>query len=285
MALKTVNLPTTPAAAVAALSNKVRLALLALAAVALPACSSSSDATPVTTSGMVQNLTLDPAGQTIVTTLEGFEGTISPAAVEASGGQSAVTVTVTGSTFSIAFDSVVSPDHQVRFVGVAGISEEWRDVTSTDSRNPSFSILGATQDVSDSTLGGDTISVQFFSGPRVLESAAEDISNHPRPRGLDDHAGQRHPDRELHARSVRQPPFLLHAELRRRDRRRDFRGEQRADGSCNGRFRSPHGGLGDPGSRWETSSAASWSSTSTSRSARSLAPSRPTSRWWITPTP
>jgi hypothetical protein len=177
VALKTVNLPTTPAAAVAALSNKVRLALLALAAVALPACSSSSDATSVTTSGVVQNLTLDPAGQTIVTTLVGFQGTITPAAVEASGGQSAVTVTVTGSTFAIAFDSVVSPDHQVRFVGIAGLSDEWRDVTSTDSRNPSFSILGATQDVSDSTLGGDTISVQFVSGPRVLESAAEDISN------------------------------------------------------------------------------------------------------------
>lgn len=177
VALKTVNLPTTPAAAVAALSNKVRLALLALAAVALPACSSSSDATSVTTSGVVQNLTLDPAGQTIVTTLVGFQGTITPAAVEASGGQSAVTVTVTGSTFSIAFDSVVSPDHQVRFVGIAGLSDEWRDVTSTDSRNPSFSILGATQDVSDSTLGGDTISVQFVAGPRVLESAAEDISN------------------------------------------------------------------------------------------------------------
>lgn len=177
VAPKTVNLPTTPAAAVAALANKVRLALLVLAAAALPACSSSSDATPVTTSGMVQNLTLDPAGQTIVTTLEGFDGTITPASVEASGAQTAVTVAVTGSTFSIAFDGVVSPDHQVRFVGVAGISDEWRDVTSTDSRNPAFTILGATQDTSDTTLGGDTVSVQFYSGPRVLESSAEDISN------------------------------------------------------------------------------------------------------------
>ena len=177
VAPKTVNLPTTPAAAVAALANKVRLALLVLAAAVLPACSSSSDATPVTTSGMVQNLTLDPAGQTIVTTLEGFDGTITPASVEASGAQTAVTVEVTGSTFSIAFDGVVSPDHQVRFVGVAGISDEWRDVTSTDSRNPAFTILGATQDTSDTTLGGDTVSVQFYSGPWVLESSAEDISN------------------------------------------------------------------------------------------------------------
>lgn len=177
VAPKTVNLLTTPAAAVAALFNKVRLALLVLAAAALPACSSSSDATSVTTSGLVQNLTLDPAGQTIVTTLEGFEGTITAPSVEASGAQSALSVTATGSTISIAFDGVVSPDHQVRFVGVAGISDEWRDVTSTDSRNPAFTILGATQDTSDSTLGGDTVSVQFYAGPRVLESAAEDLSN------------------------------------------------------------------------------------------------------------
>jgi len=177
VALKTVNLPTTPAAAVAALFSKARLALLVLAAAALPACSSSSDATAVTTSGLVQNLTLDPAGQTIVTTLQGFEGTIAPASVEASGAQTALSVTANGQTISIAFDGVVSPDHQVRFVGVAGVSDEWRDVTSTDARNPNFSILSATQDTSDTTLGGDTIMVQFYAGPRVLENSAEDISN------------------------------------------------------------------------------------------------------------
>ena len=78
MALKTVNFLSTPAAAVAALFNKVRLALLAIAVVAVPACSSSSDSGAVTPSGLVQNLTQDPAGQTIVTSLQGLEGTLSP---------------------------------------------------------------------------------------------------------------------------------------------------------------------------------------------------------------
>jgi hypothetical protein len=177
VALKTVKFLSTPAAAVAALFNKVRLALLAIAVVAVPACSSSSDSGAVTPSGLVQNLTQDPAGQTIVTSLQGLEGTIAPASVEASGGQTVTSVSQNGSTFLIAFDGVVSPDDQVRFVGVSGLSDEWRTVTSSDSRDPLFSITGATQDTSDLVLGGDTISVQFYSGPRVLQAEAEDPAN------------------------------------------------------------------------------------------------------------
>ncbi len=177
MALKTVNFLSTPAAAVAVLFNKVRLALLAIAVVAVPACSSSSDPGAVTPTGLVQNLTQDPAGQTIVTVLQGLSGTIAPASVEASGGQTVTSITQTGPTFVIAFDGVVSPDHQVRFVGVSGVSDEWRSVTSSDSRDPLFAITGATQDTSDLVLGGDTVTVQFYSGPRVLQAEAEDLAN------------------------------------------------------------------------------------------------------------
>lgn len=177
MALKTVNLLSTPAAAVAALFNKVRLALLAIAVVAVPACSSSSGPDAVATSEMVQNLTLDPAGQTIVATLQGLEGTIPTGSIEASGGQSATSVTQSGATFSITFDGIVSPDHQVRFLGLSGVTEEWRPVTSSDSRETAFSVVAATQDTSDLVLGGDTISVEFYAGPRVIETEAEDIAN------------------------------------------------------------------------------------------------------------
>ena len=172
------NLLSTPSAASAARKTKVRLALALTAAAALAACSSSGDSDPaVSASTVVQNLTVDPTGQTVVITLGGFGGTITPASVEASAGQSATTVTMNGDTAVIGFDSIVSPDHQVRFVGVGGVSADWRPVETSDGRNPLFAITAATQDTSDLVLGGDTITVEFHSGPRVLESEAEDLAN------------------------------------------------------------------------------------------------------------
>ena len=174
----TVNFFSSPAAAMAALSRAARLALALTAISALPACSTAGDSAPtVTVGGLVQDLTLDPSGQTIVASLPGFEGALSTSSVEVSGLQTPTSVQMTGSTAVIAFDAVVSPDHQLRFIGVSGISNDWRSVSTSDARTTAFGIVSATQDTSDLLLGGDEISVQFYNGPRVVESSVADISN------------------------------------------------------------------------------------------------------------
>ncbi|QDV07786.1 hypothetical protein Poly30_33190 [Planctomycetes bacterium Poly30] len=151
------------------------------AALFVSACSSSSedgsgggDGTPA---AVVQNLTVDPNGRTVTVDVTGARGTITSASVEASGGQMAVSVVRTGSSIAVGFDQRVTPDHQVRLLGVPGVNSGWRDVTTSDSRVPQLTVLSATQDTSDDELGGDTIQVAFYSGPRVVESQVTDLDS------------------------------------------------------------------------------------------------------------
>ena len=84
---------------------------------------------------------------------------------------------VSGDDVAVVFDQRVTPSHQVRIVGLTGVSSEWRAVTTSDPRAPQMTIISATQDVSDNALGGDQIVVGFVAGPRMIESEVEDITN------------------------------------------------------------------------------------------------------------
>ncbi len=142
-------------------------------------CSSSSDTDVdgAQVGAAVQDLIEDRDGQTISINIDGLSGTIGTGSIEASAGQNATSVTRDGSRVLIAFDARVTPSHQVRFVGIDGVTEDWLDVTTSDPRVPRLGILGATQDVSDDLLGGDQITVAFVAGPRVIQSEAEDPDN------------------------------------------------------------------------------------------------------------
>ncbi|MEL6905585.1 MAG: hypothetical protein AAFP22_09275, partial [Planctomycetota bacterium] len=154
------------------------LAAAALSGLLIAGCS-SSDSAPFDTSvgALVQDLVEDPTGRIVVAPLVGPVEQIVPTNVQASGGQSALSVWSADGELVMTFDERVTPSHQVRIVGVDGVDEAWRGVATSDPRQTRVSILEATQDVSDATLGGDTIRVAFFSGPRVIESEIEDISN------------------------------------------------------------------------------------------------------------
>ncbi|MEM9381708.1 MAG: Ig-like domain-containing protein [Planctomycetota bacterium] len=154
------------------------IALACLAPALTAGCSSSDgddDATPV--GEVVQHLTIDPNGRTLVATIDGLTRPFPTTSVEASGGQMATSVTVQGDRTIIEFDARVTPTHQIRLLAVPGIGEQWRTVTTTDPRVPQLGILSATQDTSDAVLGGDTITVAFVAGPRVVEAEAEDPTN------------------------------------------------------------------------------------------------------------
>ena len=167
----TVNVHSAPA-------RSTRLALSLIAAAALAACSASSDSgAEVAASSVTQNLLVDPDGQTVTATLTGLGGALAAASVEASGGQVATGVSMSGDTAVITFDGAVTPDDQVRFVDVEGLGGQWRAVETTDARDPLFAITDATQDTSDLLLGGDTVTVRFYNGPRVLPADVEDLAS------------------------------------------------------------------------------------------------------------
>lgn len=142
-------------------------------------CSSSSDpeVNEAQVGAAVQDLVEDRDGQAIAVTVVGLTGTIGTGSVEASAGQTATSVTMDGGRVLIQFDERVTPSHQVRFVGVEGVSEDWMSVSTTDPRVPRLGVLGATQDVSDDELGGDQITVAFVAGPRVIRAEAENPDN------------------------------------------------------------------------------------------------------------
>lgn len=126
---------------------------------------------------VVQNLTVDPDGETVTVDITGALTDVTTASVEASGGQMPVSVVRTGDSIAVAFDARVTPAHQVRITGVEGISNAWRSVTTSDSRAPRATVISATQDTSDNELGGDSLRVAFFGGPRVVESDVLDLTN------------------------------------------------------------------------------------------------------------
>ena len=155
-----------------------RIRLIALAAVAIfsAACSSSTSTDLLDVDGVVQDLDIDPDGMTTVLNLEEAPAFMTVANVEADGGQSPTSVSLSGSSVIVTWDARVTPSHRVRLVGVTDVAETWRDVSSSNPAPPTFTITDAQQDTSDGNLGGDTIEVTF-AGPRVIEALAEDASN------------------------------------------------------------------------------------------------------------
>ncbi len=150
-----------------------RILLGGLALFAASCSTGEGSSAPATVNGAVQNLTLDPAGLTTVLTFsQAFPG-IAPANVQASGGQTAQTVTPSGNSITVTWDERVTPSHQVRVNGVAGLSNAWRSVTTTNSGTPTFTIESAIQTPG---LGGDEIELSF-SGPPVAPETAEDPAN------------------------------------------------------------------------------------------------------------
>ncbi len=120
-----------------------------------------------------QDLSLDPSGQTTVVTFMSDPGALDTPNFEADGGQTAQTVTQNASAFTVVWDARVGPASEVRAMSVADVSSAFHAVSTSDASVPTFAISAATQVLG---LGADTISVQF-SGPRVIESEAENPSN------------------------------------------------------------------------------------------------------------
>jgi hypothetical protein len=121
----------------------------------------------------VQDLEQDPDGLTTALTFAGAAPLIGPGSVQASGGQSATSVSVDdedGQRLWVVWDERVTPSHTVTVVGQVEVPEEPRQVTTTDSSAPSYSIASASQGVG---LGNDSLEIQF-SGPRVVPSQVAD---------------------------------------------------------------------------------------------------------------
>lgn len=141
-------------------------------------CSSSTGSDPeVIAAPIVQNLTLDRTGHTVVATLQGLVGDVAVGSIEGSAGQAATSVAIDGEEVTVVFDARVTPSHQVRFVDVDGVADSWRSVTTSDPRAPRMGVQSATQDTSDNVLGGDEITLAYVDGPRIIQSEAEDIQN------------------------------------------------------------------------------------------------------------
>lgn len=136
--------------------------------------SSSSGGAAGSISAIVQDLSADPTGQTTVITLPGVPGApLTPANFEADGGQLASSVSVVGDEATVAWDDRVTPSHQVRAVGISGVSTDYASVSTSDVTAPTFTIAAGTQTPG---LGGDTLELHF-SGPRVVEAEAETLAN------------------------------------------------------------------------------------------------------------
>lgn len=138
-------------------------------------CSSSSDDDLAQLQGAVQDLTADPDGLTTRLSFQVSPGAVQLGEVQADGGQNPLTVTRVGSVLTVIWDARVTPSHRVRVLK-SGVDPSWRAVTTSDPSVPTFSVTNATQDTSDNLLGGDTIELTF-SGPRVVETDAEDVTS------------------------------------------------------------------------------------------------------------
>lgn len=155
-----------------------RIRFIALAAVATigAACSSGSSTDLLDVNGVVQDLGTDPDGMTTVLSMEAAPTYMTVVNVQADGGQTATSVSLSGTSVTVTWDARVTPSHRVRVVGVPDVAQAWRAVSSSDASAPTFTISDAQQDTSDMELGGDTIEVTF-TGPRVVETMAEEAGN------------------------------------------------------------------------------------------------------------
>lgn len=153
--------------------HSVRSILGCLALLAAGCSSDGGSGTTATVSGAVQDLTLDPTGFTTVITLSEAPAGVTASSLQADGGQAVQSLAIAGNALTVTWSARVTPSHQVRVVGVPGISAAWRAVTTTDGAAPAFTIDSASQNPG---LGGDELELAF-SGPRIVRSTAEDPAN------------------------------------------------------------------------------------------------------------
>ncbi len=148
--------------------------VLALLISLVAACSGSSGSSPNNLLTAVQDLGVDPSGQTTVLTFaRNAPMALTPGNFVADGGQLATNVTVNGAEVTVTWDDRVTPSHQVRPTGLGSLSGAFVSVSTTVTAAPTFTITAATQVAG---LGNDTITVQF-SGAQVVESSVENEAN------------------------------------------------------------------------------------------------------------
>lgn len=140
----------------------------------LVGCSNSDGETSlIQVASAVQDLNADPDGATTVLTLSSPVTGLTSANFEADGGQSPQSIVVVGADVAVSWDERVTPSHRVRVVNVQGVSAAYVDVETSDDSAPTFSVVDALQVAG---LGDDVVTLQF-TGPRVIEAEAEDVSN------------------------------------------------------------------------------------------------------------
>ncbi|MFN0008824.1 MAG: hypothetical protein ACKVXR_13060 [Planctomycetota bacterium] len=147
-----------------------RLAFVLL--LVLAGCSGGSSGSSNSIGTAVQDLTGDPEGTTTVITFASTKGlaAATTAAFEATGGQTAQSVTVVGNVVTVTWNGRVTPTHQVRATGLSGVTSAFHAVTTSDPSVPTYTIQSATQNPG---WGGDTVTITF-SGPHIVETEAED---------------------------------------------------------------------------------------------------------------
>lgn len=155
------------------------VSILALVALVIPVtgCSgggSSGEANNALTSA-VQDIGVDPDGTTTVLTFESADGLAAAGITnfESDGGQTATSVAVNANAATVQWNGRVTSADQVRATGLDGVSGAYRAVTASSTAVPTFAIANGTQTL---PLGGDSFEV-VFSGPRVVASDVEDITN------------------------------------------------------------------------------------------------------------
>jgi hypothetical protein len=151
------------------------IVLASLLAASLAGCSGGSSDGSNSISSAVQNLTVDPTGQTTVVQFRSGSGLggVTTASFEAQNGAQAVSVDIVGSTATIAWDMRVTPSTSVRAIGLSGVDDAYRAVTTSDATAPAWTIESATQ---DGSVGGDSLELAA-TGPRMVESLVEDPAN------------------------------------------------------------------------------------------------------------
>lgn len=157
------------------LGKSIQRTIICSLSFAIAACSSGGTEAPTPTglTSAVQNQTVDPDG---LTTDFSFSFAPTGAVVanfEADGGQTAQSVSISGSVATVVWDQRVTPAHQVRVVGYAGVPDSWTAVSTSNASAPDFTVSAASMVAGH---GGDNFTVNF-SGPRVIETQAEDPSN------------------------------------------------------------------------------------------------------------
>ncbi len=132
------------------------IVLASLLAASLAGCSGGSSDGSNSISSAVQNLTVDPTGQTTVVQFRSGSGLggATVASFEAQNGAQAVSIDIVGSTATIAWDMRVTPSTSIRAIGLSGVSDAYRVVSTSDASAPAWTIESATQ---DGSVGGDAI--------------------------------------------------------------------------------------------------------------------------------